>query len=66
MSVYSVTHAIGSHRMQQIDFSSRIRNHLFEEIYNTCNLQKGTVFIVHIDVGSWLLEKVCLKETHIN
>ena len=41
---------------------SGIRNHLFEEIYNTCNLQKDT----HINVGFWLLEKLCLEETHIN
>ena len=38
-----------------------IRNHLFEKIYNTCNLQKDTYsFIVHIDVvffGCW--KKVC-------
>ena len=25
-----------------------------------------TAFIVHIDVGCWLLETVCLEDTHIN
>ena len=43
-----------------------------EESFIRGNLQymqftKGYIhfFIVHIDVGCWLLEKVCLEETHI-
>ena len=44
-----------------------IRNHLFEEIYSTCNWRKVTFsFIVHIDVGCWKNQFVWKRPTSTN
>ena len=44
-----------------------IRDHLFEEIYSTCNWQKDAFSLfVHIDVGCWKNQSVYKRPTSIN